>query len=115
MSGFALLLGLPHEPPLAAVIRALVAMGAPHTVIDQRRLVLGSVQTWWSDGRAGGLIDVDGAQIQLDDVTGVYTRLTTWAQLPEVAASPELLGHANGLHLAIESWLESTSARVINR
>jgi len=115
MNGFALVLGLPHEPPVAAVTRELERMGAPHAVVNQRQLVKGNVSTWWRDNDAGGLIDVDGEQIILDDVTGVYTRLTAWADLPEVAANPDLLAHARDLHEAIEAWLETTSARVVNR
>lgn len=115
MNGFALVMGLPHEPPVAAVIRELVRMGAPHAVVDQRRLAAGTAQTWWTADGAGGVIDVDGTQIPLDDVTGVYTRLTTWADLPEVAGNPELLAHVRGIHEAVEAWLETTSARVINR
>jgi len=115
VKGFALVLGLPHEPPMAAVIAELVRLGAPHAVVDQRRLVSGRAQTWWTMDGAGGLIDVDGTQICLDDVTGVYTRLTTWADLPEVIANPGVLDQVRGTHEAIEAWLETTSARVINR
>jgi glutathione synthase/RimK-type ligase-like ATP-grasp enzyme len=115
MRTLALLLGLPHEPPMAAVIRALEAMGAPHVVIDQRQLVSGNVQTWWTEAGSGGVIEVDGNWVDLDDVSGVYTRLTTWADLPEIVANPDLLSHAYDIHVALESWLETTSARVINR
>lgn len=115
MSGFALVLGLPHEPPLAAVIRALAAAHAPHLVVDQRSLLFGGVQTWWTADGAGGTIEVDGVQTPLDAVTGVYTRLMAWADLPEVAQAPELFTHIHSLHAAIEAWLETTSACVINR
>ncbi len=115
MSPFALILGLPHEPPLAAVTRALVAMGAPHSVVDQRRLVLGEAHAWWIDAGAGGALKVDDVEISLDDVTGVYTRLTSWASLPEVVSRPDLLVHAHWLHMTVEAWLETTSARVLNR
>lgn len=116
MSGFALVLGLPNEPPLAAVIRELVKMAMPHVVVDQRHLVSGDARSWWTpDDGAGGVISVDGVEIPLGDVTGVYTRLTGWSQLPEVAGSPDRLAHAGRLHHALEGWMESTGARVINR
>ena len=35
MTGYALLLGLAHEPPITAVTRELTARGADHAVIDQ--------------------------------------------------------------------------------
>lgn len=115
MNGFALVLGITHEPPVAAVVRQLTRMNLPHALIDQRRLAAASVATWWEDGLAGGVIEVDGAHIPLSDVIGVYTRLTTWADLPGVAEDPELLERVYHVHEAVESWLEVTSARVVNR
>ncbi len=114
-TGSALVLGLPHEPPVAAVIRELARLGAPHHVVNQRKLVSGNVETWWSNGVAGGVIEVDGSRILLDDVAGVYTRLTSWSDLPEVAADPAVLDHAANMHLAIETWLETAVVRVLNR
>lgn len=115
MNGFALVLGITHEPPVAAVVRELTRMHLPHALIDQRSLAAGSVTTWWEDGETGGVIEVEGTEIPLEDVTGVYTRLTTWADLPNVVADPKMLEHVYHLHEAVESWLEVTSARVINR
>lgn len=115
MSGFALVLGITHEPPVAAVARQLSGMNLPHLLIDQRLVALGDARTWWDSGSTGGVIDVDGSQISLDEVTGVYTRLTTWADLPNVGRDPAALHHASRVHQALESWLEATSACVINR
>ena len=115
MSGFALVMGLPNEPPMAAVVRELARSGAPHVVVDQRRLVTGMARTWWAPLGAGGIVHVDGVEIPLEEVTGVYTRLTAWSDLPEVGADPDRLAHAHGIHEALEAWLETTSARVINR
>ena len=111
----ALLLGLPHEPPIAAVSQALSKFGLQHLVVDQRQLLFGNVQTCWAEGNVQGTIEVGGIQINLDSVTGVYSRLMSWSNLPEVVANPELLIHAYRLHVAIEAWLETTSARVLNR
>lgn len=115
MSGFALVLGVTHEPPVAAVTRQLTAMNLPHILIDQRLLAVGDVSTWWDNGASGGVIEMQGTQIPLDEVTGVYTRLTTWAELPSVGGNPAALQHAYRIHHAVESWLEATSACVINR
>lgn len=115
MTEMTLVMGLPNDPPLMAVAQALAAINAPHAVIDQRRLLQGSLQTWWNEGGAGGVMDVDGQQIPLDAVTGVYTRLTAWSTLPEVVANPARLARAHEMYLAIENWLETTSARVLNR
>lgn len=115
MSGFALVLGIAHEPPVAAVVRRLTELGLPHLLVDQRLLAAGEVSTWWEGGMAGGLIDLPGQQVRLDEVTGVYTRLTTWAELPDVRDHPQALHHAWAVHHAVESWLETTPACVVNR
>lgn len=111
----AVLLGLPSEPPVAAVARELERLGAPHVVIDQRRLLGGQCCTWCAGLASGGLVEVDGATIELDEVSGVYTRLASWAELPEFSAGPEVAERARRLHEAIDAWLEITPARVVNR
>lgn len=115
MSGFALVLGVTHEPPVAAVTRQLAYMNVPHILIDQRLLAVGDASTWWDNGSSGGVLEMHGTRVPLDEVTGVYTRLTTWADLPNVGEDPEALQHAYRIHQAVESWLEATSACVINR
>lgn len=115
MSPCALVMGLPNEPPVAAVLRQLARLGAPHIVLDQRRLAHGHLDTWWSPGAAGGSIQVDDLVIPLEDISGVYTRLAAWSDLPEIAADAARLADVCGLHEALEAWLETTSACVINR
>lgn len=115
MSGTTLVLGLASEPPVAAVVRELTALAAPFVLADQRKLVTGELDLWWADGRTGGRLALDGGTVDLDDVRAVYTRLTTWADLPEIRAEPALLDHAYRLHQGLESWLEATPARVVNR
>lgn len=115
MNGFALVLGITHEPPVAAVARQLTELKLPYILLDQRVLAAGGASTWWEDGSTGGVIEVPGTRVPLDDVTGVYTRLTTWAELPNVGEDPEALQEAFLIHQAVESWLEATSACVINR
>lgn len=110
-----LVLGLPHEPPVHAVIQALARRAATCTVVNQRRMVTGSWDTWLSDEGAGGRITVDNQEVDLEDICGVYTRNTSWTQLPEIQTDPGLLDHALLVHEAMEAWLEITQARVINR
>jgi glutathione synthase/RimK-type ligase-like ATP-grasp enzyme len=115
MTGYAVVLGITHEPPIAGLLRQLTRLALPHFMIDQRRLAGGDVHSWWADGAAGGLISVGRDQIPLEDVTGVYTRLTDWSVLPGISVNPEMLERAYHIHHALESWLEVTSARVVNR
>src|SRR5688572_19506096 len=109
--GLALLLGLPHEPPLAAVLDQLRRLRAPHAVLDQRQLAAGSISADWQ----GTDLYLDGQRISCEAVSGVYTRLTSWAELPEVAGSSRQLERARVLHESIEDWLEAGPAVVVNR
>lgn len=115
MSNPAIVLGLAHEPPLHAVIQQLRTLGLPHIVIDQRKLLAGDWHTRiTADGASGEYID-KGITVPLNEVTGIYTRLTSWADLPEIVVSPDFIAHARQLHEAIDAWLETTTARVVNR
>lgn len=115
MKPMVLVLGLPHEPPVQAVIQALTRRSAPCAIVDQRRIITGNWDTWLSDEGTSGRIMVDGRTVDLEDIGGVYTRNTSWAELPEIRAEPGLLEHALLVHEAMEVWLEITEARVINR
>lgn len=115
MRRYALVMGLPNEPPLAAVIRELGRQSAPHLVLDQRRLANARVDAWWTPLGVGGVIHLDGVEVSLECVTGVYSRLTAWSQLPGVGLDDERLARARDVHDALDAWMETTSARVINR
>lgn len=115
MTGFAVLLGLPSEPPMAAVAAALDALGAPYLVLNQRELVRATIAATWDQGRSRAAIDYGDRQLALDDVTGVYTRLTSFGVLPELISEPALWPNAQRLHHALEEWLETTPVCVINR
>jgi hypothetical protein len=54
-------------------------------------------------------------RIGLYDVTGVYTGLSALTELPEALADPAVLSPAVKLHRAVDDWLATTSARVVNR
>jgi glutathione synthase/RimK-type ligase-like ATP-grasp enzyme len=115
VSGLVLVLGIPTEPPVAAVVRELHRLAAPHVVVDQRRLAGGSVTSRWSDGVAGGELSTADTTVALQEVSAVYTRLTSWHELPEVGNDPNALARAFGIHRALDAWLETTTARVVNR
>lgn len=115
MNGPVLLLGIASEPPVRAVAEALARRATPHVVVDQRDLLAGDCHTWLTRSGVGGVLEVDGEQVRLEGVPGVYTRLTSWGELPALSADPGLLHRARQLHLALEAWLESTPATVVNR
>jgi hypothetical protein len=113
--GTVLVLGIPSEPPVAAVLPELSRQRIPHVMVDQRQLVSGGALSWWNDGAAGGQVYTDGRAVSLDEVVGVYTRMVSWAELPEVRGDPLGLELVQATHRAIEGWLGVTPACVVNR
>lgn len=113
-----LLLGIPTEPPMALAAEALGRLGVDfffwnQQQVSQSRCIVRSSQM----GLAGYLSGPDG-KIVLEEVGGAYTRLASWASLPELHESDPndpRIDHACKTHRALEEWLESTPARVVNR
>ena len=111
MSSPVLLLGVPSEPPIVALQRALARQRLSYFLVDQRELAAGDWSTWIVNGEATGEIRLGNADIPLAAFGGVYTRLASWATvLPQ---EPDLSIYQ--MHARIEAWLETTSARVANR
>lgn len=118
MSATVLLLGVPDEPPLALAASALRDQGLPFLVWDQRRIATSRCEVWIDDQGLRGLLECPDWRLPLEQVLGAYTRLAAWPALPELegrAADDPLVAHAAALHQALDAWLESTPARVVNR
>ena len=82
-----LLAGMPGEPPLALVAEALELIGAPYTMVDQRRhrdIELRLVPATHG-GEIDGRIALPGAEIDLANVRGIYTRLHGEESFPDLA------------------------------
>jgi hypothetical protein len=113
-----LLCGIPSESPLAMVRDALVEIGTPHLVFNQRHFATTQFGFEIFQGSMSGTINLDGKQYGLDNITGVYTRLMDEQMLPEfhklMPHSKEHLRCRN-LHDALLRWMEITPARVVNR
>jgi hypothetical protein len=68
-----LLWGVPGDPPLDAVYRALLLRGAPILLIDQRHPEETAVAMNVAE-RLRGTISIGRRDIQLEDISGVYVR-----------------------------------------
>src|SRR5947209_12672812 len=88
-AGMILLGGIPSEPPLALVAKALEMREAPFVLFNQRAFANAAIGFELSGGRAKGSLQVNGADYPLDDIAGVYTRLMDYRRLPELAGVPE--------------------------
>lgn len=113
-----LLCGIPSEPPLALVAKALDENGAPYVFFNQRQFATCSISFEISGGSVSGLLHIDGKGYPLDEITGVYTRLMDYRRLPELEGVPEnsdLFRYCALLNDTITRWSEISPARIVNR
>ena len=113
-----LLCGIPSEPPLALVAKALEERGAPYLLFNQRQFASAAISFEITGGRAAGSLQIDGAVHRLDDIAGVYTRLMDYRRLPELAGVPESADayrYCAALNDTLARWCEICDARVVNR
>jgi len=83
-----LLAGLPEEPPMAAVIRALEAQATPCLVLDQRQAPLARLNLSGSHGAlTGRLWMADGVVVPIDALSATNARPLDAVALPEVRAT----------------------------
>lgn len=113
-----LLLGVPTEPPMALAAEALGSLGIDFFFWDQQQVSQSTCIVQSNElGLSGYLTGPEGSVI-LEEVGGAYTRLASWEALPELSGchhDDPRVAHACKTHRALEEWLESTPARVVNR
>lgn len=113
--------GIPSEAPLRLVTEAAEQRGLPVLTVNQRHVDSVGMSLRLTDGRPTGWLESDGLGCPLDDVTGVYARLTDARTLPEVAlgvdddAAQTARSTATRLLDVLDLWMEMTPARVVNR
>ena len=113
-----LLCGIPSESPLTMVRDALIEMNVAHLIFNQRHFAATHCAFEISQGRVTGRLLLDEKRYDLDDISGVYTRLMDEQALPEVRCLPpqsQERERCRNLHDALMQWMEITPARVVNR
>lgn len=113
-----LLCGIPSETPLALVAERLDELGLPYVTFNQRRFAETEIELEIVDGRASGILVLEGIPYGLEAFTGVYTRLMDDQLLIELREEPPqspLRARCRSLHETLGYWLEVASARVVNR
>jgi len=113
-----LLCGIPSEAPLALVSKALEERNKPYVMLNQRKFSIMKVRMEISGGRTSGKLQLNGDSYQLEDFTGVFTRLMDSRFLPEIKEEPEdspARQLSRNLFDTLTRWAEITPARVVNR
>jgi hypothetical protein len=113
-----LLCGIPSEPPLAMVEKALAERGARYVVFNQRQFANTAISFELSNASATGSLQIDGATYRLEDIVGIYTRLMDYRRLPELDGIPEgsdAYRYCAALNDTLARWSEICAARVVNR
>jgi ribosomal protein S6-L-glutamate ligase RimK-like protein len=112
-----LLWGVESDPPVAEVHQQLSLAGVPTTLLDQRRVLETEVDIVVGN-KVEGFVRIGVESINLAEVTSVYVRPYESVRLAKIAAAgPESAAwrHAARVDDILDSWLELTSALVVNR
>jgi glutathione synthase/RimK-type ligase-like ATP-grasp enzyme len=113
-----LLCGIPSESPLCMVRDALAELRLPYVFFNQRRFAETDFVYEIRDNQIVGTLTIENEVYDLEDFTGVYTRLMDDQALPEIKKLPAdspLRAHSRNTHDALFQWLEIAPARVVNR
>lgn len=112
-----LLWGLPGDAPLTAVRDALHQQGLSSAFLDQRAVLDTAIELLVGSGIEGA-IRTSNQTIDLGTVTAVYLRPHDSRRLPAVKSAGEgspAWWHALSIEDTLLSWVELTSALVVNR
>ena len=110
-----LLLGLSGDGPLHAISSSLDRGGTAYRFVDQRAIADTEVELREA---ASGCIKTGSGSFDLSSVTAVYLRRYDWRRLDPIASagygSKEWF-HAASVEEALNCWVETTEALVLNR
>lgn len=116
-----LLTGIPTEPPLRLVIEACERQNIPYALFNQREAHVSDLMLEIDGDALDGLIRLREKDYRLSDFAGVYVRLMDQRHLPEIQAESiyaldrRAQDKSLQLHELFLTWLEVSSARVMNR
>jgi hypothetical protein len=110
------LIGIASEPPVRLAAQAAQRAGLDALVVHQRRAADCDLRWEVSDPRAGMLV-VDGREVPLGAIAGVYCRATDPTGLPEQrrGAPAERADRSAAFHAMLLEWVEQAPCRVANR
>jgi glutathione synthase/RimK-type ligase-like ATP-grasp enzyme len=98
--------------------RALEAIDAPYTLLNQRHVDRWDLTIGMNGNGVEGYLTNDGRRIPLNGIYGIFARMMDDAELPELRHldenSPQRQ-HSRALHGLLVRWLEIANGRVIKR
>jgi hypothetical protein len=113
----ALLWGIPGDPTMTLVRRALSQLGVPFLFLDQRQVLAMTVEL--SVGpTVEGLLRVDGAELDLASVAAAYLRphdSTRVSAVRDTPAGSPARRHAREVDDVLSAWADVSPALVISR
>jgi glutathione synthase/RimK-type ligase-like ATP-grasp enzyme len=113
-----LLCGIPSESPVRMVRDSLAELGLPYVFFNQRKFAETNFVYEICGNQINGTLTIEDEVYDLEDFTGVYTRLMDDQALPELKSLPAnspLRAHCRRTHDALFQWLEIAPTRVVNR
>ena len=111
-----LLWGIPSEPPVRLAVEAAERAELDHVVVNQRRAADYDIVFDPAEPEGGCLV-VEGCEVPLGEVDGVYVRIMEPARLPEQAGGvdPDRVARSASFHAMLLAWIECAPCRVANR
>jgi len=109
-----LLCGIPSEPPVRLAVEAARRAGIEALVLNQRLAADADLRLDLTD--TTGTLVLDGREVPLGAVDGVYVRLSDPSRLPEqMHGAPDRVERSQALHTMLLHWIEAARCRVANR
>ncbi len=116
-----LVAGIQSEPPVQLVTEAAESAGIPYILFNQRYAHLYELSVKFEDSTFTGVLQINGQDYNLDEISGVYVRMMDHNFLPELKnkvynyigeqpAKKSMLIHTQFIH-----WLEIATCRIFNR
>ena len=112
-----LICGISSEPPVRMAIEAAERAEIPHLIFDQRKTDHYELSVDFGEGGGSGVLLVDGTEVPLHEIDGLYSRMMEPEMLPEVreGKDPEKAARILAMQHLLLEWIEGAPCRVANR
>lgn len=112
-----LLVGLPNDPGIVAVTKALKLLNIDYLLWNQRN-ILNDISVSISNGIINGVVIIDDQCFELDSVCGVYNRLSDLELVPEIIEigfEHPIAKNALNANWNLSTWFEIADIPILNK